>query len=548
MIEIERVFETCVTGAEILIETLIEEGVTTIFGIPGGAISPVYDLFFDSGVTHYLMRHEQAAAHAADGYYRVSGDIAVAMATSGPGSLNLTTGLATAYKDRSTLLAITVQTNLSRIGTDSFQEVETTSIFRPIVKSTALITTPRLVEYMVKKMIRIGMGSPPGPVHLDFPRDVQTEDTTWLPRFDQNAFPSSLETPYDEVCKLARMLLNSQFPVIIIGGGVVRSQVSRGVYDLAHLLNCPVVTTLMGKGGFPEYDPLFCGMIGSNGSEYANSTVQQADFVLALGARFTDRTVWSLSEFAPRAQIVCVNVESRIGSSLENTLIVRGDLREIVPLLLELLKNKDIRNDWNEVELEPANLDSHGSALNPIAVLKTLRSHFPENSIFVTDTGQHQLFAANYLPTCKPSTFITSGGLGCMGFGLPASLGAKVALPGSPVVNIAGDGSFLMVCQELATSISCNIPVTVCIFNNGYLGMIRQSQLSCFNRLSQVDLSPSPHFAQLAGSFGAVGVKIEKVDDIFDLDISPEKTTVVDIPIDPTIPVPSNSYSWNSKG
>ena len=304
MIEIERVFETCVTGAEILIETLIEEGITAIFGIPGGAISPVYDLFFDSGVTHFLMRHEQAAAHAADGYYRASGNIAVAMATSGPGCLNLTTGLATAFKDRSTFLAITGQTPLSRIGTDSFQEVEATSVFRPIVKSTALITTPRLVEYMVKKMIRVGMSSPPGPVHLDFPRDVQTEETAWLPRFDKNAFPSTVETPLDEVCSLVRMLLDSHLPVLIIGGGVIRSQVARDVYNLAHLLNCPVVTTLMGKGGFPEYDPLFCGMIGSNGSPYANSIVQEADFVLALGTRFTDRTVWNLTEFASKAEIV----------------------------------------------------------------------------------------------------------------------------------------------------------------------------------------------------------------------------------------------------
>lgn len=547
MIEIEKVFETYVTGAEVLIQTLIEEDVTTIFGIPGGAISPVYDLFVDSGVTHYLMRHEQAAAHAADGYFRASGHIAVAMSTSGPGSMNLVTGIATAYKDRSTLLAITGQTPLPRIGTDSFQEVETTAVFRPIVKSTAIITTPKLVGYLVNKMIKIGTGSPPGPVHLDFPRDAQTERTTWLPSFDPIPFPSPPHTPWEELCTLATMLAASRLPVILIGGGVVRSRTCRDVFDLCHLLSCPVVTTLMGKSGFPEYDPLFVGMVGSNGSKYANEVVREADCVLALGARLTDRSVWNLREFAPRATIVCINVEDKIGTPLENVKILQGDLREVVPALLELLKNRKRKNEWNAVLPESIDADSEGPSFHPVAVLRTLRAVFPQNSIFVTDTGQHQLFAANYLPVSLPSTFITSGGLGCMGFGFPASLGAKVACPHSTVVNITGDGSFLMVCQELATSISHHIPVTVCIFNNGYLGMIRQSQLSCFNRLSHVDLSPSPDFVNLAHAFGAVGTRIEAVEELLDVDPHPEKTTVLEIPIDPAVNVPSHGYSWVSK-
>ena len=546
MIEIQKVFENRITGAEILVETLTEEGVTTIFGIPGGAISPVYDIFSESELTHYLMRHEQAAAHAADGYYRASGTIAVALATSGPGCLNLTTGIATAYKDRSALLAITGQTPTHKIGSDSFQEVDTTSIFRPICKSTALITTPRLVEYMVKKMMRISCTSPPGPVHLDFPRDAQTDATVWLPGFEQSTFPSSPDTPYEDVHILANLLSLTRLPVVIIGGGVVRSHICADVYHLCHLLDCPVVTTLMGKSGFPEYDPLFCGMVGSNGSKYANDIVQQADFVLALGTRFTDRTVWT-TEFASRAKIVCVNVENRLGTDLENLRILQGDLREVVPLLLELLKNKRLTNDWGEKVSEPVDLDFEGPSFHPIATLKMLRALFPHDSIFVTDTGQHQLFAANYLPVSEPSTFITSGGMGCMGFGLPASLGAKVARPDRSVVNIAGDGSFLMVCQELATSISSNIPVTVCIFNNGYLGMIRQSQLSCFNRTSQVDLSPSPNYADLAKAFGAIGIKIENLNELLDIEPFPEKTTVVDIPINPTICVPSHSYSWTKR-
>jgi acetolactate synthase-1/2/3 large subunit len=548
MIEIEEVFETQVSGAEILIETLIEEGVTTIFGIPGGAISPVYDLFFDSGVTHYLMGHEQAAAHAADGFYRACGSVAVAMATSGPGCLNLTTGLAAAYKDRSALLAITGQTSLSKIGTDSFQEVGTTSVFKPIVKSSALITTPRLIEYMVKRMIRISVSGPPGPVHLDFPRDVQTDETTWLPGFDENTFPSSPGIPYEDILTVASLLKDSQMPAVIIGGGVVRSQVSKEVYTLCHLMNCPVVTTLMGKSGFPECDPLFCGMVGSNGSQYANRIVQRADVVLALGTRLSDRTVWSLSEFAPRARIVCINVEDRLGSALENTIMVKGDLRTVLPILLAVVSKNPPTTQWEEAEreseLEPETEPSEGPLLNPIAVLRTLRNVFPQNTIFVTDTGQHQLFAANYLRTSRPSTFMTSGGLGCMGFGLPASLGAKVACPESPVVNIGGDGGFLMMCQELGTSIKRDIPVTVCIFNNGCLGMIRQSQLSCFNKVSEIDLTPLPDFARLAESFGAEGVRIENLSDLLELEPEPGRTTVVDIPIDPDIRVPSHSYSW----
>ncbi|MBU6996776.1 MAG: thiamine pyrophosphate-binding protein [Theionarchaea archaeon] len=547
MIEIEEVFETQVTGADILLETLMDEGITTVFGIPGGAISPVYDLFLDTGMTHYLMGHEQAAAHAADGFFRACGNIAVAMATSGPGSLNLTTGLATAYKDRSALLAITGQTSLSRIGTDSFQEVETTSVFDPIVKSSALVTTPKLVEYMVKKMIRISTSSPPGPVHLDFPRDVQTGQTAWLPGFDENTFPSSPRIPYNDICATATLLMDSQLPVVIVGGGVVRSQVSEKVYDLCHLLNCPVVTTLMGKSGFPECDPLFCGMIGSNGSQHANHIVQRADVVLALGTRLSDRTVWSVSEFAPRAHIVCVNVEDRVGTALENTMLVKGDLRTVLPILLALLSERPHTPQWEESESESEVMTPEGPLLSPVAVLKTLRKVFPPDSIFITDTGQHQLFAANYLRISRPSRFITSGGLGCMGFGLPAALGAKVACPASPVVNIGGDGSFLMMCQELVTFVRNQLAVTVCIFNNGYLGMIRQSQLSCFNRISEIDLSPLPDFARLAESFGAEGVRIETLEELLELEPEPERTTVVDIPIDPDVPVPSHSYSWTGR-
>ena len=235
-----------------------------------------------------------------------------------------------------------------------------------------------------------------------------------------------------------------------------------------------------------------------------------------------------------------------MGTELEHARILQGDLREIMPLILKMVGNSPGKNDWDSITSKSVSTDVGGPSFHPVAVLRLLRARFPQHTIFVTDTGQHQIFAANYLPISKPSTFITSGGLGCMGFGFPASLGAKVAHPDLPVVNIAGDGSFLMVCQELATSVSNNIPVTVCIFNNGYLGMIRQSQLSCFNQLSQVDLSPSPNFAQLAESFGASGIRIENLNDIMDLDISPENTTVVDIPIDPTVSVPSNSYSWNT--
>jgi len=544
MIEIEKVFETHVTGADILMETLIEEGVTTVFGIPGGAISPVYDLFQGSDMTHYLMRHEQAAAHAADGYYRTCGKIAVVVATSGPGALNLTTGLATAHKDRSALLAITGQTPLSKLGTDSFQEVRTTAVFRPIVKSTAVMTTPVLVKYMVKKMIKISMSIPPGPVHLDFPRDVQTGTTSWLPSFDWDSLTSAVSMCAEDIQSAARILVQSSLPVVLIGGGVVRSGMCHHVFDLCHLLNCPVVCTLMGKSGFPEQDPLFCGMVGSNGSKYANDVVQQADFVLALGTRLTDRTVWTTA-FAPRADIVCINGEERIGSSLDNVYMLKGDLREVVPFLLKVLKNcSPVENRWKEIVSPPTEVEVDGSLLHPVAVLKALRALFPPDSIFVADTGQHQLFAANYLPVSRFGTFITSGGMGCMGFGFPASLGVKIARPDRSVVSIVGDGSFLMVCQELATAVKNDLPVTVCIFNNGYLGMIRQSQLSCFNRISQVDLSPLPDFVQLAESFGAVGMRIKRLDELSDIDPFPQKPTVLDISVDPKVSVPSHSYSW----
>ncbi|MBU7031005.1 MAG: thiamine pyrophosphate-binding protein [Theionarchaea archaeon] len=543
MIEIERVFETHITGAEILLNSLIDEGITTLFGIPGGAISPVFDLLLDTNLSHFLMRHEQAAAHAADGFFRASGRMAVALATSGPGCLNLTTGIATAYKDRSTLLAITGQTPTYKKGTDSFQEIDPAPIFSPIVKQTVSITTPQLVEYFIRNIMKVGYEFPQGPVHIDLPRDVQTNVTKWLPRVDHQFCPVP-RVPYEDIERVAFTLCHAQYPAIIIGGGVIRSQVCSEVYRLSHLLSCPVVTTMMGKSGFPEYDPLFHGMIGGNGSTKANEIIQQADHVLALGTRLTDRTVWNSVDFAPRADIISVNIEQGMGVQMDNTQLLQGDLREVIPLLIELIPPHLQPNRWGEFLTPPPDQSDDRTVHHPVSIIKILRRVFPHNSIFVADTGQHQIFTANHLRVSKPATFITSGGLGCMGFGFPAALGAKLACPDCAVINITGDGSFLMMCQELATSMKYEIPVTVCIFNNGYLGMIRQSQLSSFNRISDVDLSPLPDFVKLAESFGAHGICVESMNELTDLDPYPEMTTVIDIPIDPSIPVPVCGYPW----
>ena len=549
MIEIEKVFETHTTGAEILIDALIDEGITTLFGIPGGAISPVFDLLGETDLAHILMKHEQAAAHAADGFFRVSGRIAVALTTSGPGCLNLTTGIATAYKDRSALLAITGQTPTNKKGTDSFQEVDPGSMFSPIVKQTVSISTPQLVEYFTRTILRVGYEFPPGPVHIDFPRDAQTNATKWLPRFDPPSY-STPPIPYGDIQRVVQALHHALDPVIIIGGGVIRSHTCADVYTLCHLLNCPVVTTLMGKSGFPEYDPLFYGMIGSNGCKKANDVIQQADYVLALGTRLTDRTVWNTTEFAPRAEIISVNLEQPARTPLENLHLLPGDLRDVIPLLIKLIsccRHSPSRTRKDMKSLFPEDDEQVQIPLHPATVLKTLRKIYPLDAVFVVDTGQHQLFTAHYLQVSTPATFITSGGMGCMGFGFPAALGVKMAVPDCAVVNITGDGGFLMMCQELATSVGYDIPVTICIFNNGYLGMIRQSQLSCFNRICDVDLSPLPDFVKLAESFGAQGIRIDSIDDLHGLDVHPDRTTVLDIPIDPHIPVPVQGYSWASK-
>jgi acetolactate synthase-1/2/3 large subunit len=542
------------TGAQALVETLKRQNVEVIFGIPGGALLPIHDVLYDSGIRHILVRHEQCAAHAADGYARASGRPGVCMATSGPGATNLVTGIANAYLDSSPVVAFTGQVNTFSpnssymIGRDAFQEADIVGITIPITKYNYQLKKASEIPKIVKLAFYIATTGRPGPVLVDIPKNVQTENS-------EMEFPSNIEIrgykpktePHPiQVKKAVKLLLEAERPIVLAGGGVIISNASPELLALAELLMMPVATTLMGKGCFPENHPLSLGDVGMHGTQAANKLMLEADVLLAVGTRFSDRTTGNLDEFCPNAKIIHIDIDAaEIGKNVEVDIPIVADaketLRVIYQLLVHQLKKRECSPWFNRVkelkeqfknEVDPGECD-----LKPPLLMAELGRLLPDNAIVTTEVGQNQMWAALYFKTRKPRTFISSGGLGTMGFGFPAAIGAKVACPQCSVVDIAGDGSFIMTEQELACSVMENIPVTVVVLNNSVLGMVAQWQRLFYNRrYSAVELGNVPDFVKLAEAYGAQGFHVGSLKEFswaVKEALKSEVTTVIDVPINP---------------
>ena len=511
-------------AADAIVKALEMEGVEHIFGIPGGAILEVYDALYDSEIVHILTRHEQAAVHAADGYARATGKVGVAFATSGPGATNTVTGIATAYMDSSPIVVMTGQVPRAMIGNDAFQEADTTGITMPITKHNYLVTDERQLLRIIKEAFYIASTGRPGPVLIDLPKDVTMVDIEfgYPEKMDLIGYKPKTKGHPKQIKKAVDLIMQSERPIILAGGGVRLSNAHEEVLKLAETIPAFVITTLMGKGAIPETHPLCLGFIGMHGTKYGNYAVMEADLIIAIGCRFSDRTVGRFSEFAPNAKIIHIDIDpAEIGKNVRVDVPIVGDAKQILQEMIKMIKFKQRKEWFDKVEelrrKYPLKYKQDENVVKPQFVVEKIYELAPD-AIVTTEVGQCQMWAAQYFKVKYPRQFITSGGLGTMGFGFPAAMGAQVAFPDKIVVDIAGDGSFLMNIQELATCVDYNIPVKVCILNNAYLGMVRQwQQLFYRRRYSATRLRyPELSFEKIAKGFGAVGITVEKPSEVED--------------------------------
>lgn len=538
-----------ISGARALMKALEKEGVKEVFGLPGGANLPMYDELYKSNIRHILVRHEQSAAHMADGFGRVSRKPGVCFATSGPGATNIITGLATANADSSPMVAITGQVPVNMIGRDAFQESDIIGIANPVVKYSFQPRHASEIPEVIKKGFYIAETGRPGAVLIDIPKDVQQNEAPMV-------FPDEIKirgyhpwTDPDVVAieKAIDLLLSSSKPVILAGGGVIISSAFAELQSLAEMLMIPVVTTFKGKGAFPETHPLSVGPIGMHGHAEANKVMSEADCVLAIGTRFSDRSVGKFEEFERNLKIIHLDVDpAEIGKNQTTSIAVVGDvkasLRIFVRLLMQKATKKSEHNVWFEHVAEvkeywKQNLKLHPGELTAAKILRKLREVMPHQSIVTTEVGQHQMWASLFYDVIHPGTFFSSTGLGTMGWGFPAAIGAKAARPDLPVVDIAGDGSFNMTENSLATSVLDNLPVIVFLVNNYTLGMVAQWQRTFYDRrMIGVDQKHCPDYVKLAQSYGAQGIRVgnlEELGNAIKAGLKSDVATVIDIPIDP---------------
>lgn len=536
------------TGAKALLEALRKEKSTVVFGLPGGANLPIYDALLDSDIRHILCRHEQSAAHMADGFARASGKAGVCFATSGPGTTNLVTGIANAYMDSSPIVAVTGQVATSFIGKDAFQETDAIGITTPITKYNFQPRRAAEIPAVVKKAFHIATTGRPGPVLIDIPKDVQTQitdvdfpDKVQIRGYRPNGIPDR-----ESVELAAELLAQAQRPFILAGGGIKISNAYQSLQKLSEYMLAPVGTTFMGKGSFPEDHPLSLGVVGMHGTPEANKAILEADTLFAIGVRLSDRTTGNIDEFCSEAKIVHADIDAaELGKNRIADVSIVGDADQTLKRLLLSLSRKTRKkqkSDWiKKIELIRKEVEGSQKANNeeliPKLILKTLRKLLPRNAIVTTEVGQNQMWAGLFFKSYLPRTFISSGGLGTMGFGFPASLGAKVAKPEVPVVDIAGDGSFMMTENSLGTSVVEKIPVTVVVLNNKMLGMPAQWQRLFYNhRYSAVELKGIPDFVKLAQAYGAEGIRVgslEEFEQAVKTALKNEVTTVIDVPISP---------------
>ena len=522
------------TGAEILVEALVYEGVETIFGYPGGAVLHIYDELWRARerITHYLVRHEQGAVHMAEGYARATGRVGVVLVTSGPGATNAVTGIANAYMDSTPLVVITGQVPKHLIGTDAFQEVDTVGITRPCVKHNYLVRDARDLAGVVREAFYLARSGRPGPVVIDIPKDVSAARANHS-RLDHVGFPFTTALPpldHKAAERAFTAIRDARRPVVYVGGGIVNSGADEPLRRFAERLRLPVTPTLMGLGGFPSSHPLCLGMLGMHGTYTANMAVAECDLLVALGVRFDDRVTGKLATFAPHARVIHVDIDpANIGKNVAPSLALAADVKHALEAFLALAREGDqnklqqtieTREPWWErirawQRSQPLRYDGSQQQIKPQSVIRELHRLTKGNAIITTDVGQHQMWVAQFYPFTKTRQLITSGGLGTMGFGLPAAIGAQLACPNELVVAVVGDGGFQMTNQELATAVQYELPVKILIMNNGYLGMVRQWQEMFYDRTySEVDISVAPDFVKLAEAYGAAGFRAERPEEL----------------------------------
>ena len=506
-----------------MIEELKAAGIEMAFGIPGGAIMPFYDELLKADFPHILTRHEQGAAHMADGYARVSGKVAIIVTTSGPGATNLITGLANAQMDSVPLIAITGQVATNMIGTDAFQEADVYGCSIPVTKFNWLIKDVNEIQHVTREAIRVATTGRPGPVLLDFPKDIQITKAEYTPRESvESPLPAPRQYPeldMEGIEKLLEAIERAERPVIIGGAGIIKSGASEELAKFAKATGIPVINTLLGLGGFPGTDELFLGMPGMHGTAYANFALCECDLLINLGARFDDRVTGKVSSFCPKATIAHVDIDdAEIDKRVHTHIPILGNVRDVLITLNERLRPGDYdewRQTWTDWKANyPLQYDWDGS-IKPQYVIDQIQEITEGNGIYVTGVGQHQMWAAQFIRFNEPKTWVTSGGLGTMGFGLPAAIGAKFARPEKDVWLIDGDGSFAMTLVELATAATYNVPVKVAILNNAYLGMVRQWQELFFEkRYSHSHYPENPDFGMIAEGYGVKGINVTDVNEV----------------------------------
>ena len=516
------------TGSHIFVESLIREGVEVIFGFPGGAVLPIYNELFDAPIRHVLVRHEQGAVHAADGYARASGRPGVCLVTSGPGATNTVTGIATAYMDSIPVVVFTGQVPTALIGNDAFQEADIVGITRPCTKHNYLVKDVKDLARVIKEAFYIATTGRPGPVLVDLPKDVLTSTTE--PRYPEEIKMRSYNPTYKghigQIDRAIKLILNSKRPVVYAGGGVVLSSGAQELREFAEKLRLPVAMTLMGLGGFPGTHPLSLGMLGMHGTYRANMAVTHCDVLIAIGSRFDDRVTGKIDEFAPNAKIIHVDIDpTSISKNVVVDIPIVGDVKLVLRDFLKRLEKGEVDlaayrksldewhkeiDRWKGVHKMDYNQKMRGK-IKPQYVVEMLYKLTGGDAIITTEVGQNQMWAAQYYLFNKPRSFLTSGGLGTMGYGFPAAIGAQFAFPERTVIDIAGDGSIQMNIQEMATAVQYRLPVKIAILNNGFLGMVRQWQELFYDkRYSASCMQVAPDFVKLAQSYGAVGLRAMK--------------------------------------